>query len=99
MALLQEMGTDLVSLANNHVYDYGPDALLDTADLLDEAGIPYVGGGRNIEEAKRPVYFISNGIKIGFVGASSAEQYHLRPRQPKIPRGSWKRMTRQNLIR
>ncbi len=79
MALLQEMGTDLVSLANNHVYDYGPDALLDTADLLDEAGIPYVGGGRDIEEAKRPVYFISNGIKIGFVGASSAEQYHFTP--------------------
>ena len=52
MALLQEMGTDLVSLANNHVYDYGPDALLDTAALLDEAGIPYVGGGRDIEEAK-----------------------------------------------
>ena len=63
MALLQEMGTDLVSLANNHVYDYGPDALLDTADLLDEAGIPYVGGGRNIEEAKRPVYFISTGSR------------------------------------
>ena len=63
----KEMGTDIVSLANNHVYDYGPDALYDTADLLEKAGIPYVGGGRNIEEAKRPVYMIVNGIKIGFV--------------------------------
>ena len=40
MNLLKEMGTDIVSLANNHVYDYGEEALLDTADLLEEsAGI------------------------------------------------------------
>lgn len=79
MALLEEMGTDLVSLANNHVYDYGPEAMLDTTDLLDEAGIPYVGGGRDIGEAKQPAYFIINGMKIGFVGASSAEKYHYTP--------------------
>ena len=79
MELLHEMGTDIVSLANNHVFDYGEEALLDTADLLDEAGIPYVGGGRNIEEAKRPVYFIVNGIKIGFVGASNGEKNKFTP--------------------
>lgn len=73
MKLLREMGTDLVSLANNHVYDYGEEAMSDTADYLEEAGIPYVGGGRNEEEARRPVYFIINGIKIGFVAASNAE--------------------------
>lgn len=79
MSILQEMGTDIVSLANNHVYDYGPDALYDTADLLEKAGIPYVGGGRNIEEAKRPVYMIVNGIKIGFVGASNGERNKYTP--------------------
>lgn len=79
MELLKEMGTDLVSLANNHVYDYGKEALLDTADLLEEAGIPYVGGGRNIGEAKCPVYFIVSGIKIGFVGASNAEKIRYTP--------------------
>ncbi len=79
MNLLKEMGTDIVSLANNHVYDYGEEALLDTADLLDEAGIPYVGGGRNIEEAKRPIYFVINGMKIGFVGASNGEKIRYTP--------------------
>ena len=79
MELLKEMGTDIVSLANNHVFDYGADALLDTAELLEEAGIPYVGGGKNIEEAKSPVYFIVNGIKIGFVGASNGEKYKYTP--------------------
>lgn len=79
MSLLEEMGTDLVSLANNHVYDYGADALLDTCDLLEKAHIPYVGGGRDIDEAKRPVFFIVNGIKIGFVGASNGEKIRFTP--------------------
>lgn len=73
MKLIEEMGTDIVSLANNHVYDYGPDAFADTVDLLDQAKIPYVGGGRNIEEAKQPVYFVVNGVKVGYVAASRAE--------------------------
>ena len=79
MSILKEMGTDIVSLANNHVYDYGEEALLDTVDLLENAGIPYVGGGRNIDEAKRPFYFIINGIKIGFVGASNGERIRYTP--------------------
>lgn len=79
MELLKEMGTDLVSLANNHVFDYGADALNETCDLLDEADIAYVGGGRNIEEAKKPIYFEVNGLKIGFVAASNAEVHRYTP--------------------
>ncbi len=79
MELLKQMGTDIVSLANNHVFDYGREAMLDTTALLDDAGIPYVGGGRNLEEAKRPIYFIVNGIKIGFVGASNGEKLKFTP--------------------
>lgn len=47
--------------------------------LLKQADIPYVGGGANLEESKRPVYFIVNGIKIGFVGASNAEKIRYTP--------------------
>lgn len=79
MGILEEMGTDLVSLANNHVYDYGPEALLETADRLSQANIPYVGGGRNLEEAKRPIYFVVNGIKVGFVAAERAEKMRYTP--------------------
>lgn len=46
VALLSEMGVDIVSLANNHIYDYGEDALFDTLDTLQAAGMPYVGAGR-----------------------------------------------------
>ena len=39
VSLLKEMGIDIVTLANNHALDFGTDALLDTCDTLDEAGI------------------------------------------------------------
>ena len=87
MELLKQMGTDIVSLANNHVFDYGEAALYDTVDLLDAAGIPYVGGGRNINEAKEPIYFIVNGIKIGFVAASNGERIKYTPQATETTPG------------
>lgn len=71
---LSDMGVDLVSLANNHAYDYGPDALTDTFDTLHGAGIPYVGAGRDIGEARKPVYYIAGDIKIAFVSATQIER-------------------------
>lgn len=79
MGLLKEMGTDLVTLANNHIYDYGEEAMLDTLNYLNQDNIPYVGGGRNKEEADKPVYFIINGMKIGFVAATNAENTKFTP--------------------
>ena len=79
MKLLEQMGTDIVSIANNHIYDYGADAMDDTIDLLDQAKINHVGGGTNLDEAKQPTYYIINGIKIGFVAASEGEQYKFTP--------------------
>lgn len=72
--ILNQMGVDIVSLANNHAYDYGPDALMDTFDTLESASVPYVGAGRTLEEAMKPVYFISGGKKIAFVSATQIER-------------------------
>ena len=71
---LNEMGVDIVSLANNHAYDYGEVSLVDTLDTLEGAAIPYVGAGRNIEEAVKPVYFVVNDFKIAYVSATQIEQ-------------------------
>ena len=79
LSIYGEMGVDLVTLANNHVYDFGEDAFLDMLNAFDEYNIPYVGAGHNIEEAKRPYYFIINGYKIAFVNATRAEKYILTP--------------------
>lgn len=77
--LLNELGVDLVTLANNHVYDFGKQALLDTFDTLEEAGIPYFGAGRNLQEAMKPVYMELQGKTIAFVAASRAEKYKMTP--------------------
>lgn len=77
--ILKELGTDIVLLANNHVYDYGEDAFYDTLDTLESAGIPYVGAGRNMGEACRPVYFERGEIKIAYVAATRAEKLILTP--------------------
>ncbi|MGN1180408.1 MAG: CapA family protein [Suilimivivens sp.] len=74
VSYLEDMGADIVSLANNHIYDFGETGLLDTLDTLEEAGIPYVGAGRNLEEASAPVYFISADIKIAIVAATQIER-------------------------
>lgn len=78
-SIWHEMGVDLVTLANNHSYDFGKDAFLDTLDTLDEAGIVRMGGGRNYEEASRPVYYIINGYKVAFCAATRAEKQLFTP--------------------
>ena len=77
--ILKELGVDIVSLANNHSYDYGAESLIDTMETLDEAGIFYFGAGHDLDEAMAPVYFEVQGKTIAYVGASRAEKYRLTP--------------------
>lgn len=72
--LLKDMGVDLVSLANNHAYDYGEVSLLDSIDALESAEMPLVGAGKNLEEARKPYYTTINGIKIAIVAATQIER-------------------------
>lgn len=74
VSIMQDMGVDIVSLANNHASDYGEVSLLDTLDTLEGADIPYVGAGRNLEEASKVVYFQNGDIKIGIVSATEVER-------------------------
>ena len=79
LSIYEEMGVDLVTLANNHIYDYGKDAFLDALTHLEEYNLPYIGAGRNLSEASKAYYFVVNGYKIGFVNATRAEKYILTP--------------------
>jgi poly-gamma-glutamate synthesis protein (capsule biosynthesis protein) len=72
--LLNVFGADGVSLANNHVYDYGEEALKDTFTILQEKGIPYVGAGNNLAEASGILYYVANGQKIAIVSATEIER-------------------------
>lgn len=74
VSYLNDLGVDIVSLANNHAYDYGETAFLDTMSTLEEAGIVYVGAGHNLQEARRPVSYIINNMKIAIVSATQIER-------------------------
>lgn len=58
-------GVDLVSLANNHALDANFTGLRDTLAILDKTGIRYVGAGKDLAEASRPVRFQLKGMQIG----------------------------------
>lgn len=79
LSIYDAMGVDIVSLANNHVYDYGIEGFEDTIANLDAKGIPHVGAGMNLGEAAEGYYFIVNGIKVGIVAASCAEKKYFTP--------------------
>ena len=69
--ILKDMGADLVTLGNNHTYDYGEEGLLDTLDTLKAAGVPYIGAGKDLEEASAPAVYTIGGFRISLVNAES----------------------------
>jgi hypothetical protein len=77
-------GIDVLSLANNHAMDWGPDSLMDTITRLKNAGLPTVGVGKNISEARKPVILERKGTKVGFlaygcIGPSGSEAEANKP--------------------
>lgn len=73
-----DLGVDLVTLANNHILDFGRSPLTETLAALDGAGIAHVGAGEDLEAAKALRTFEIQGKTIGFLGASRV-----------IPEASW----------
>ena len=83
---------DVLSLANNHTLDLGPEALLDTMARFKEAGIRYVGVGKNIAEAREPVILERKGRQVGFLayGCIGPDGYEATEDKPGYaPVRSW----------
>jgi poly-gamma-glutamate synthesis protein (capsule biosynthesis protein) len=81
VSLLELFGTDIVSVANNHVFDYGEEGFTDTLATLRDAGIVISGGGENLSEASAVKYFVVGGRKIAIVSATEIERYYHYTRQ------------------
>ena len=65
---LKELHIDVVTIANNHIFDLGEKGLMNTIRLLDENGIKHCGAGANVEEASKPAVVEINGKSIAFLG-------------------------------
>lgn len=64
---LKDAGFDVVSLANNHMNDHGPLAVVDTLQYLDLAGIAHAGAGRNDMESRSPAIVRAGEWRIGIL--------------------------------
>jgi len=79
---------DAVSLANNHTGDYGKAAFAEMLSRLQQAGLPYFGGGMDWREAHKPLIIERNGLKIALLGYNE-----FLPREfeagEKLPGSAW----------
>jgi len=64
---LAKAGFDVVSLANNHIMDFGVDALFETIEHLEKNNIKGIGSGKDLSASRKPALFEINGIKIAFL--------------------------------
>lgn len=74
---LKELHIDVVSLANNHFFDLGPEGAQHTIELLDKEGILHCGAGLNLKEAGAPVVIDIEGKKVSFLGFCDTDYNHV----------------------
>lgn len=67
---LDDLGIDCVTLANNHVLDFGYAALSDTMVNLSRAGISAVGAGGDVQQARAPVLLEAGGLRVAVLGVT-----------------------------
>ncbi|MDD4363603.1 MAG: CapA family protein, partial [Atribacterota bacterium] len=62
---IKGLNPTLITLANNHILDQMEQGLFSTQSILNEAGIPFIGAGKNLYEASKPFIIKKDGYKIG----------------------------------
>lgn len=64
-------GVDIVGMTGNHQNDFGRQNAIASLEMYEAWGLPYYGGGKNLEEALKPLYIEHNGNRLAFLGANS----------------------------
>ena len=75
MPVLEQAGIDGVTLGNNHILDAGTTGLDETMGHLDDAGIAHAGAGMDLAEARRPMIFDLDGMKVGVLSYMGVPSY------------------------
>lgn len=71
METLIASGADIIGMTGNHQNDFGRPNALASLEFYDDYNLPYYGGGKNLEEAMRPLFIERNGTRMAFLGANS----------------------------
>jgi hypothetical protein len=68
--LLEDIGVDIVEMTGNHIADAGVEHVEPTLDMYVERGWAYFGGGRNLEDSRKPAIIEHNGNRLAFLGCN-----------------------------
>ncbi|MFC1533017.1 CapA family protein [Thermodesulfobacteriota bacterium] len=68
---VKDAGFNVVSFASNHCMDWGSEAFFDTINAFNEQGLPVIGVGKNIEEARKPAVIECKGTRVAFLAYNS----------------------------
>ncbi len=71
--LLTDVGADVVELTGNHFADRGAAGMLETIQIYNDKGLPYFGGGADLQDSLKPALFEVNGNKIAFIGCNKPD--------------------------
>ncbi|HEY3309106.1 MAG TPA: CapA family protein [Desulfuromonadaceae bacterium] len=97
---LYQAGFQLVTLANNHSMDFGDQALFETMQNLESAGITWIGAGANLAEARKMALFNVKGEKIAFLGYSLTQpvEFFANAQRPGTMPG-WEKHVKADIVR
>ena len=70
IALLEDVGADILELTGDHFQDWGTEAMFHTLDLYRARGWQYYGGGIDLADGRRAVLLENNGNRIAFIGCN-----------------------------
>ncbi len=73
MDLLIDIGADVIELTGNHFADRGAAGMRETIEIYNQHGLPYFGGGLDLQDSLKPAMFESNGNKIAFIGCNKPD--------------------------
>jgi poly-gamma-glutamate synthesis protein (capsule biosynthesis protein) len=71
-------GIDFMSLANNHIRDYGAPGVINTVKTLDNYGIKHAGAGKDLKAAAKPAYLTAKGVTVGIVSCDIIAIGHIK---------------------
>lgn len=72
-AVLRDAGFNLLTLANNHLSDFGPQGIRDTRQRLTQAGIGCTGAGLTARQAWEPYFVQVKGVRLAFLAFTDPE--------------------------
>lgn len=72
IALLEDVGADVIELTGNHFEDWGRAATLHTLEMYRARSLPYFGGGNDLADSQKPALLERNGAKFAFIGCNPA---------------------------